>query len=149
MSASMWLGVQLLLLGAIFALGWRDWEKAETQWISVAGGVLMLAALVVALSGFRALGRNLSPGPRPLHDHSLVTHGIYRRIRHPLYTSLLLLSIGWAIFTHSWLACAATLGLLAFLHMKARVEEKHLESIYPQYRKYATHVGCFLPRLCK
>ena len=146
MSASMWLGVQLLLLSAIFALGWRDWEKAETEWISVAGGVLMLAALVVALSGFRALGRNLSPGPRPMHDHSLVTHGIYRRIRHPLYTSLLLLSIGWAIFTHSWLACAATLGLLAFLHMKARVEEKHLESIYPQYRIYAARTGFFLPR---
>ena len=147
MSSALWLGVQLLILGAIFALGWRDWKTAETEWISVAGGVLMLAALVVALSGFRALGRNLSPGPRPMHDHSLVTHGIYRRIRHPLYTSLLLLSIGWAIFTHSWLACGATLVLLAFLHMKARVEEKHLESIYPQYRKYAARTGFFLPRL--
>ncbi|MFM6173966.1 MAG: methyltransferase family protein [Sphaerospermopsis kisseleviana] len=142
----MWLAVQLLLLCAIFALGWRDWDKAETEWISVVGGGVMLAALVVAVSGFRALGRNLSPGPRPLREHSLVTHGIYRRVRHPLYTSLLLLSIGWAIFTHSWIACAATLVLLAFLHMKARVEEKHLESIYPQYRTYAARTGSCLPR---
>lgn len=142
----MWLVVQLLLLCAIFALGWRDWEKAQTEWISVVGGGVMLAALVIAVSGFRALGRNLSPGPRPLRDHSLVTHGIYRRVRHPLYTSLLLLSIGWAIFTHSWIACATTLVLLAFLHMKARVEEKHLESIYPQYRNYAARTGSFLPR---
>ena len=146
MSASMWLAGQLLLLCAIFALGWRDWDKAETEWISVVGGGVMLAALVLAVSGFRALGRNLSPGPQPLREHSLVTHGIYRRVRHPLYTSLLLLSIGWAIFTHSWIACAATLVLLAFLHMKARVEEKHLESIYPQYRKYAARTGSFLPR---
>ncbi|MFM6131622.1 MAG: methyltransferase family protein [Sphaerospermopsis kisseleviana] len=146
MKTSMWLAEQLLLLCAIFVLGWRDWDKAETEWISVVGGGVMLAALVVAVSGFRALGRNLSPGPRPLREHSLVTHGIYRRVRHPLYTSLLLLSIGWAIFTHSWIACAATLVLLAFLHMKARVEEKHLESIYPQYRNYAARTGSFLPR---
>lgn len=85
MKTSMWLAVQLLLLCAIFVLGWRDWDKAETEWISVVGGGVMLAALVVAVSGFRALGRNLSPGPRPLHDHSLVTHGIYRRVR-PLST---------------------------------------------------------------
>ena len=66
---------------------------------------------------------------------------------HTLYKRILLLTIGWAIFTHSWLACGATLVLLAFLHMKARVEEKHLESIYPQYRKYAARTGFFLPRL--
>ena len=46
-SVLLWLGVQLLFLGAIFALGWRDWQTAENEWISVSGGVFTLATLAV------------------------------------------------------------------------------------------------------
>lgn len=147
LSSSRWLGAQLLLLGTIFAIGWRDWEAADNEWISISGGFLMLAALIVALSGFHALGRNLSPGPNPSREHSLVMSGIYRHIRHPLYASLILLSVGWSVFTQSWMACGATLGLLAFLRLKAHVEEQQLKSIYPHYRDYVRRTGCFLPRV--
>jgi len=143
---ALWLAVQILLLGVIFFAGWRSWEKAGSHWVSVAGGVMMGGSLVLAARGFRALGRSLGPGPLPQRNHVLVTRGVYSRIRHPLYTSMVLLAAGWAVFTHSWLAGAGTLLLFAILWLKASVEESLLREIYPEYTAYARKTGRFFPR---
>ena len=46
------------------------------------------------LVSIKDLGRNLSPFPRPINNSNLVTTGIYRFTRHPMYYSLIFISIG-------------------------------------------------------
>jgi len=57
---------------------------------------MVTASLLPVILGFRHLGTNLSPWPQPHGTNELITHGIYRRLRHPLYLSLILLAAGWA-----------------------------------------------------
>jgi protein-S-isoprenylcysteine O-methyltransferase Ste14 len=143
----LWLAVQLLLLAGIFLAGWWSWIEDGTPWISITGGLLMLVSLFPAIRGFVDLGKNLSPGPHPVPNNELVTRGIYSRIRHPLYSSLVLLAAGWAIFTQSWSAAAGTLVLLVFFRRKSLSEEAALKKIHPSYEAYVERTGAFLPRL--
>jgi protein-S-isoprenylcysteine O-methyltransferase Ste14 len=75
-----------------------------------------------------------------------VTRGVYSRIRHPLYSSLVLLAAGWSVFTHSAEAAAGTLVLFVILWRKSQVEEIELKKIHPGYEAYANRTGGFLPR---
>ena len=61
------------------------------------GFLIIMIALFIMLMSIKDLGRNLSPFPRPITNGNLITSGIYRFIRHPMYYSLILLSFG--VFT--------------------------------------------------
>ncbi len=83
---------------------------------------MMTASLLPAILGFRHLDTNLSPWPQPHATNELITHGIYRRLRHPLYFSLTLLAAGWAVLRQSWPALFATAILVRILRRKAAHE---------------------------
>lgn len=144
-----WLFAQVALLCTIFFAGLRGWDNAQSQMLSIAGGLLMLFSLVIAIKGICDLGRNLSPGPLPLKHNALVTKGIYSRVRHPLYSSLILLVAGWSVFTQSFLAGLGALALFAFLLIKAKIEEIGLKKIHSGYEDYSKQTGRFFPRLLK
>ena len=72
------------------------------------------------------LGKNRTPYPQPRADSELIQHGIYARVRHPLYTSVMLASLGWAMIWQSAAAFGAALVLIPFFHAKARREERWL-----------------------
>ena len=107
----------------------------------------MLCSLVLAIRGFVDLGKNLSPGPHPVRNNTLVTRGVYSRIRHPLYSSLVLLAVGWSVFTHSVEAASGTLALFVFLWRKSKAEEIDLKKIHADYETYMNQTGGFVPRL--
>ena len=71
------------------------------------------------IAGVRALRRNLTPYPKPLEDSKLVQHGVYGLVRHPLYSSLMFASVGWALLWRSWPGLAAAGALTLLLHAKA------------------------------
>jgi len=58
------------------------------------GFLIIIIALIILLVAIKELGRNLSPFPRPMNNSNLVTTGIYRFTRHPMYYSLIFISIG-------------------------------------------------------
>ena len=58
------------------------------------GFLVIIIALIILLVAIKDLGRNLSPFPRPINNSNLVTSGIYRFTRHPMYYSLIFISIG-------------------------------------------------------
>ena len=53
------------------------------------GILIILIAFIVMLVSIKDLGKNLSPFPRPINNSNLVTTGIYRFTRHPMYLSLI------------------------------------------------------------
>jgi protein-S-isoprenylcysteine O-methyltransferase Ste14 len=114
---------------------------------SVALGVPFFAlGATIGILGVRHLGSARSALPEPLPGAPLVQEGIYARVRHPLYTSLLSLSAGWTLMWRSPTSAAASVLLLALLLAKARTEEIRLLRLHPGYAAYRSRVPAFLPR---
>ena len=84
----------------IISLHFLKWEFIpEKQIIQVSlflilGILIIIIAFIIMLVSIKDLGRNLSPFPRPIKNSNLVTTGIYRFTRHPMYYSLIFISIG-------------------------------------------------------
>jgi protein-S-isoprenylcysteine O-methyltransferase Ste14 len=141
-----WVLVQFALMAAMIWLG-IAFPGGAGNWGGIAAGlVLITAGGVFGVAGVRVLGRNRTAFPRPREDSELIQHGIYSRVRHPLYTSVMLVSAGWALAWQSWPALAAALALIAFLAAKARHEEHWLRRHFAGYEEYARRVPRFLPR---
>ena len=113
--------------------------------VVMAGVALMLVGASVALAGAMTLGRNLTPFPKPTDSAQLVRHGIYAVIRHPLYTSVIAVAIGWSLVWQSWPALLAAATLIPFFHGKARREERWLRERFPDYADYERRVRRFIP----
>lgn len=140
-----WVLIQSILMIAVLALGpigKSDWNNHATLWV---GSILIVFGAYFGIAGKIALGENRTIYPRPLPNAELVQHGIYRRVRHPLYASLMFLGAGWALVWGSGAAAIAELALIMFLDRKTRLEEKWLSATYVNYRAYAARVRRFVP----
>ena len=128
-------------LGIVFR---RNWDCAA----SIAIGVVLCAlGAVFGIAGARALGRSRTAFPEPRETATLVRHGIYARVRHPLYTSVMLLSLGWGLIWGSWPACIVALLIAVFLNVKAKREEIWLREKFPDYSAYQKQARRFFPWL--
>ena len=138
---------QSVLMLAVVGGGWVDPGAFEGAWRPWVAGALIAAGATSGLAGVAVLGRNRTIFPRPQAGSRLVRHGVYRWIRHPLYTSVMTLSFGWAVARGSGftLACAAALTVL--LRCKAAREERWLREQFPEYAEYARRVARFIPGL--
>ena len=92
----------------IISLHFFKWEFIpEKQIIKITpfsyfmGFLIIIIAFIILLVAIKDLGRNLSPFPRPINNSNLVTKGIYRFTRHPMYYSLIFISFG--VFITSYL----------------------------------------------
>ena len=105
-----------------------------------------LGGLVVIVVAALRLGRSLTATPVPNGRNELSTDGLYAVVRHPIYSGVLLVVIGLAIRSASWLTLAIAAVTVAFFHVKARWEERRLEERHPEYRAYCERVPRFVPR---
>ncbi|MBH0116561.1 isoprenylcysteine carboxylmethyltransferase family protein [Salinibacterium sp. NG253] len=137
--------LQFVLIAALVLLPWTDplWHRDAIAF-SVAG-VLALAGAIIAVLGVRGLGRSLTANPVPLANSELVTDGLYGWVRHPIYSGLLVGSLGIALAGASWWHLGTWLALVVLLMIKARWEERMLVERYVDYADYALRVGRFIP----
>ncbi len=142
---------------ALFLLIVDDWFRTPFAWHQLLSWLLLIACIIPLALGLRALAAHGKPVQRReaepyLLDFErtsrLVTTGIFHYIRHPLYSSLLLLT--WGIFfkAPSWpgglLALASTLFLLA----TARADEAECMRFFgPAYQTYMKRTKRFVPFL--
>jgi protein-S-isoprenylcysteine O-methyltransferase Ste14 len=143
----LWVVSQALLLLAVILLASRSHGSRGHPVSTVSGGILLASGTIIALSGAIALGRNITPLPKPSERAHLVRSGIFSIVRHPIYTGLVLASSGWALLRRSGPALLTALGLIPFLEAKARREENWLREKFPEYREYAASVKRFIPRI--
>lgn len=144
-----WVVSQSILLAAVVALGVAFRGGGLPGVVAALGFVLFVAGGGVGIAGVVALGRHRTAFPKPREHSVLVQHGIYRRVRHPLYTSVMLASTGWSLVWESWPALVVALGLIPFFVAKARREECWLREKFPEYPSYASEVPPFIPRLSR
>jgi protein-S-isoprenylcysteine O-methyltransferase Ste14 len=131
--------VQFVLMAAvgIAALVGPAWPDAVGWPLVVGGAVLALAGGILAPVAARALGRGLTPFPRPTQDARIVERGPYRVVRHPMYAAGGLFLAGISLAS-SPVALVLTAALLVVWGLKARVEERFLLEALPGYGDYMT-----------
>ena len=141
-----WVVIQSLLMTLVIALGvvfHGDWTNGL---LIATGAALFFVGGYFGIAGVLVLGRSRTPYPRPCAGSELVQRGIYARVRHPLYTSVMLASLGWALLWQSGSSLLATLAIVPFFQAKARREERWLREAFPGYDDYARRVPRFIPR---
>lgn len=141
-----WVWSQSLLMTAQIAAG-PVWPASWHSPIGLAvGAVLFVAAGIIGVTGVVQLGRNRTPFPRPRPDSRLIQSGVYGWCRHPLYLSVLMASVGWALLFQSAPSLLLAAALLPFFNAKARREEQWLREAFADYETYERRVGRFFPR---
>jgi len=136
--------VQFALLVAILVLPAGD-AWTTPAWVARAARLVGLAGAAILVVGLVNLGRSLTPLPTPVPHGQLSTGGLYRLVRHPIYTGVMALAIGAAVPSGSVAVAAATVALIGWFMAKARWEEQHLRSAYPGYEAYAARTPRFVP----
>jgi len=131
----------------IISLHFFQWEFIpQKQIIQVStfsylvGFLIIIIAFIILLVAIKDLGRNLSPFPRPINNSNLVTSGIYRFTRHPMYYSLIFISFGVFITKLSiyYLFLSISLGLI--IKFKIALEEQYLNNKFKNYLIYKNEV---------
>jgi protein-S-isoprenylcysteine O-methyltransferase Ste14 len=92
------------------------------------------------LVAIKDLGRNLSPFPRPISNSNLVTTGIYRFTRHPMYYSLIFISVGVFITKLSIYFLFLSISLGVIIKFKIALEEQYLNNKFKNYLLYKNEV---------
>ncbi len=146
MKGRVFVGVQAALLAALVLVPrWAD-TWALPGWTVVVGWAIAIAGAAVALAAFPQLGSALTPLPEPRSDAELTTGGLYRWVRHPIYSGVLAMGWGWTVAHPSWATVGAVVALTALFSAKARYEEGLLVERYPGYAAYAASTPRFVPR---
>lgn len=140
---TMFVLVQVIILLLFFLLPpWKHFFAG-----SVAGGIVAALGISLIIWASISLGKSISPFPTPSAKATLITSGVFRYIRHPIYTGFLLFLAGITISSGSVSQLVITILATGFFFVKASYEEKQLEKKYPGYRDYKNRTGKFLPRL--
>ena len=107
---------------------------------------MFIGFVILALSAL-ALGKSLTAHPIPAKNAVLVTDGLYRFVKHPIYSGLILLGFGLTIAGGFFPHAIFFVALVLLLNYKASFEEKLLASTYAGYNEYSKKTGRFIPRL--
>lgn len=122
--------------------------RREASPVAVAVGLaLVVAGAVLGLAAGRRLGRALTPTPVPIAGAGLRTDGTYRFVRHPIYSAVLLMVVGYVVAVGSAWSAACALALVVFFWSKSRWEDGLLRAEYGQeWDRWAERTGALLPR---
>lgn len=117
-------------------------------WLRRVGGLLGLITVALFFRVHHALGGNWSVSAGTTGQHTLVTAGPYRRIRHPMYSTLFVWALAFFLLSANWLVGGTWLALgLVAASRAGREEAALLERFGAEYRAYMRRTGRFLPRL--
>ena len=150
-------GVGMQLIPIVYLLtGWLDFADyglptAASLALGVVGALVFAVGIWLLWRSHAELGRNFSPTLQIVEDHSLVTDGVFRRIRHPMYSAHLLWAIAQVLLLQNWIAGPAFLVVQVPLYLRRIPTEERmmLEQYGDEYREYMGRTGRLFPRLSR
>jgi protein-S-isoprenylcysteine O-methyltransferase Ste14 len=134
-------------------LVFRNWIDAhlgpefwpQTAITDIIASIAAFCGLILAAWSRRALGENWSSEVVVQSGHQLVERGPYGRIRHPMYSGLLLMLLGVAIYYGRYLWTVIFFSCLFGLYFKSRREEVLLAKALPDYEAYRQRTKALIP----
>jgi protein-S-isoprenylcysteine O-methyltransferase Ste14 len=141
---SMW----LMIIAYLINPAWVAWGKFDlpdwARWLGVLMGILSAG---LAYWVFSTLGSNVTPTVVTRANHTLVTDGPYRWVRHPLYVMGLIACVGYALIAENWVIAALAVLSFVILMLRLPMEEARLIATFgDQYRAYMQRTGKLFPR---
>lgn len=122
------------------------WFHDPLSPVQILSWISLIVSLSLAISGFRLLG--VKRAADISHSNELTESGIYRRIRHPLYSSLLFLALGALLKKPSLFSLILMFGVVFTLLSTVGAEEKVDEEKFgPRYLDYKRRTKMFIPYL--
>lgn len=142
-------GAYVLMFDDFLSRGWLGTRfLSASAPIGVIGVGVTGAGIAIAIWARWHLGENWSAMVTLKEGHELIRSGPYRRIRHPIYTGMLLAFAGTAVALGEYRGLIA-LGLaLTNFYAKAKKEERFLAQEFGEkFNEHLQNTGMFLPRL--
>jgi protein-S-isoprenylcysteine O-methyltransferase Ste14 len=109
------------------------------------GSALELLGVLGVLICAASLRSSLTVVPIPKEEGRLSTNGLYRYVRHPMYTSVLILALGIAVQSGSTIKYLLVILLYVLFYLKSVFEEKYLRLKYSNYAEYSARIPRFIP----
>ena len=128
---------------------WLDFANCDMPaWTGWVGTIAFAAAILLLWRSHADLGRNWSATLKIRSEHTLVTNGVYRHIRHPMYAAHLLWAIAQGLLLSNWLAGWVLLVTFVPLYLvrAPKEEQMMLEHFGEEYREYMSRTGRLVPR---
>jgi protein-S-isoprenylcysteine O-methyltransferase Ste14 len=141
-----YVGIQFLLfVGYLFEVKKLRFEQFEFfQFILIP---FIVAGIAVILISLFQLNKNLSPFPSPKENSELITTGLFSKMRHPIYSGILLLVFSFALYQNSGFKMLISFFLWILFYFKTCYEEKQLSLKFPEYKNYKINTGRFFPKI--
>lgn len=113
----------------------------------VAGLLLALSGLLVILTAVYQIRKSLTPFPSPVTNGQLITTGLYRYIRHPIYSGIILAAAGYGLLAGDATKLIISGALWLLFYFKSKYEETMLMAFYDHYSQYRSRTSRFFPFL--
>ena len=141
--------ITVLTIEGVF-LAWDLSKQPQSLFSSSVGNIigLVLSIIVFAIlvAGQVTLFRNYSSLLVIHKDHQLITHGIYRFTRNPMYLGVLMFFIGWPVYAASLYGFLTSLVLIPIFLNRVRMEEKMLADYFQDsFRNYKKTTKRLIP----
>jgi protein-S-isoprenylcysteine O-methyltransferase Ste14 len=138
-----------VLMSGAGRMGWLDRPLWQQTWpLAWSGLAVTSVGIAYAIWARLTLGRNWSAKPMVKQDHALIVRGPYALTRHPIYTGLLLASIGTGMAVAEWRSVVGVALLLTAMLIKIRQEERLMTETFPaEYPAYRRRVRALVPWL--
>jgi protein-S-isoprenylcysteine O-methyltransferase Ste14 len=139
----------------ILPLSYVFTKKLDFANYNLALGIGWLGAPTFAIAlwflwrSHRDLGKNFSLTTETKEKQTLVTTGVYKKIRHPMYTAHLIWAVAQAMLLQNWIAGPTFLigNLLLYIKRIPREEAMMIEEFGSEYRNYMEKTGRLLPKI--
>jgi protein-S-isoprenylcysteine O-methyltransferase Ste14 len=133
----------LLFIIYLFRIASIDFPVSAS--VQYAGLALSIFGITLIIVSSVSLNKNLTPFPSPKDESTLITTGVYRYIRHPIYTGILLTTVGYGVYSENTLRLLVFIALLILFVSKASYEETLLLKKFPEYNNYRQQTAALIP----
>jgi protein-S-isoprenylcysteine O-methyltransferase Ste14 len=143
-------GIAMLVPLVFVFSSWLDFANYQLpEWTGWLGVILFALAIWLLWRSHVDLGRNWTPTLGIRESHQLVTDGVFRYIRHPMYAAHILWAVAAALMLHNWIAgCSFLVVSFAQYFLRVDAEEQMMvEQFGDQYKNYMRRTGRIIPRL--
>ena len=114
--------------------------QCEFLTLNYISNFLITLSLIIIVFSVKELWKSLSPMPRPKENSKLITSGIYRLFRHPMYYSLIIISFSFFIKSLTIYNLILSILLTFIISNKIKIEEEYLIKRFHNYTLYKNEV---------
>ncbi|QED37327.1 isoprenylcysteine carboxylmethyltransferase family protein [Antarcticibacterium arcticum] len=139
-------GLQIVLFAA-YIPNFTLFELSVSDDVTIINLILALGGLMIIIISLLQLNKNLTIFPSPKKEGELVTSGLFKYMRHPIYSGILIATFFFALYSQSGYRLVIFLLLAILFYYKSQYEERALIKKFPQYESYRAGTGRFFPKL--